>query len=301
MSHEDRLLCDKEEFIWATRLPFFFFYSLIPFFFLFILLFTPPHLLWRLFMTIMFRPKDDRNKTYAATVKAGLLRVLTSPQPQCVKLVGYFQSSDLCLEALKRLWRPSLLAAYPSRLTFHPQDISIYFRCSSHYHAHSFQHLTRILAHTSYHHVYLFASPTCPSIKSMRDEAVMKKFLLKVNATVWKSDDKSDASVSFLHDFVGLMTSPRLILPSSTWAMWAGFLGDATEIHVDPTHHRLMGSKAPQYIYHSEKLNLYYGTMAQSSGNQIEYAYRYDNSTSDDCSVLRNRSTDALSTSSGYR
>jgi hypothetical protein len=63
----------------------------------------------------------------------------------------------------------------------------------------------------------------------------------------------------------------QLILPLSSWAFWAGLLSNATEIHVNsPPHHPVMPHR-PQYIYHSDRWNAYFGRY-NSSLNDIEYA-----------------------------
>lgn len=73
-----------------------------------------------------------------------------------------------------------------------------------------------------------------------------------------------------LHDLAGLVLSKKLVLPSSSWAFWAGFLSNATEVHVNapPIHHLLPNSN---YIYHHEKGRLFYGRYNVTTGD-IDYA-----------------------------
>ena len=61
-----------------------------------------------------------------------------------------------------------------------------------------------------------------------------------------------------------------MILPDSSWAVWAGILSNATEIHVDiPLIHPIVNNNNnnndnhnnnPSYIYHNERDGLYFGT-----------------------------------------
>ncbi len=50
----------------------------------------------------------------------------------------------------------------------------------------------------------------------------------------------------------------QLILPHSTWSMWAGVLSDAEEIHVTVEAHPLRPNST-KYVYHSEWKSLYFG------------------------------------------
>lgn len=57
----------------------------------------------------------------------------------------------------------------------------------------------------------------------------------------------------------------------SSWAFWAGFLSNASEIHVNaPPIHPLMTEG--NYIYHHEKAKLFFGRYNSSTGD-IDYAY----------------------------
>ena len=62
----------------------------------------------------------------------------------------------------------------------------------------------------------------------------------------------------------------------STWAYWAGLLSRAREIHVDTDHSELMGPRRPQYVYHNERLGLYFGRY-NAAGDDVDYKYDYRN------------------------
>ena len=49
-----------------------------------------------------------------------------------------------------------------------------------------------------------------------------------------------------------------MILPHSTWAIWAGVLSDAEEIHVNIEYHPMRPNNK-NYWYHSEKWKRYFG------------------------------------------
>jgi hypothetical protein len=72
------------------------------------------------------------------------------------------------------------------------------------------------------------------------------------------------------------MSSPRLILPHSSWAFWAGVLSNATEIHVDPTYHKGMGIAHPQYVYHNYRRALYYGKYQRTVGDEVDILYQHN-------------------------
>ena len=51
----------------------------------------------------------------------------------------------------------------------------------------------------------------------------------------------------------------QIILPASSWAQWAGFLSNSTEIHVNTPPLHMVMSEMPQYIYHDERGKRYFG------------------------------------------
>lgn len=64
----------------------------------------------------------------------------------------------------------------------------------------------------------------------------------------------------------------QLILSQSSWAHWAGLLSSATEIHVNaPPVHMLM-PQMPQYVYHDEAKQKYFGRYSRHEQN-IVYLY----------------------------
>ena len=64
----------------------------------------------------------------------------------------------------------------------------------------------------------------------------------------------------------------QLILPHSTWAIWAGTLSDAIEIHVGmPPYHHLVPNN-PAYIYHDEQEGNYFGFFNKRK-NAFQYRY----------------------------
>lgn len=92
----------------------------------------------------------------------------------------------------------------------------------------------------------------------------------RYNATKWPQYTGSDENLALLHDLAGLVLSKKLVLPCSSWAFWAGFLSNASEVHVNaPPLHQVL--PASNYIYHHEKARLYYGRFNHTSGD-IDYA-----------------------------
>lgn len=67
----------------------------------------------------------------------------------------------------------------------------------------------------------------------------------------------------------------QLVLPLSSWAFWAGLFSNATEIHVNaPPLHPLMDQR-PEYIYHSDRGNVFFGRYNRTT-NTVEYALTGD-------------------------
>lgn len=73
--------------------------------------------------------------------------------------------------------------------------------------------------------------------------------------------------------FISFLSCLQLILPESSWAYWAGLLSNATEIHVNaPPRHRVMFDM-PQYVYHDDMQQMYFGRY-NSTVNDIVYDMR---------------------------
>lgn len=96
-------------------------------------------------------------------------------------------------------------------------------------------------------------------------------------AVKWQHKGDADLIESFMHDFTGMMSAPRLILSPSSWAFWAGLFSNATEIHVDTKYHRNMGIDHPEYVYHMESKQLYYGSLqvVDKSSGEIDIVYQH--------------------------
>ena len=160
---------------------------------------------------------------------------------------------------------------------FHPTDISIYVRCEpwhKRYAMNSPEYYQNILNRTVYNDVWLFLDPKCPKLLDKPQNAMHQTlfYLLYVlKGKVWKPDPGYDAD-SLVADFVGLATSPRIIVPhGSTWAFWAALLGNASEVHVDASNHQYMGSSMRRYVYHNEETKSYYGKAMMD--DSISYKY----------------------------
>lgn len=110
------------------------------------------------------RKTDFSNKTLMSSFPQQMHDLINDASPRCIKLVGFYQNLPLCNNEVKDLWAARLLAAVQ---TAHPDDypgendISIYLRCSRHYHRHSKYWYEAILNRTSFEHVWLFQSPEC--------------------------------------------------------------------------------------------------------------------------------------------
>jgi hypothetical protein len=152
---------------------------------------------------------------------------------------------------------------------FSYDDVSIYIRCVGHHYPYSsVQHYQTILGNMTYNKLWLFLDPGCqmnnPLITFLRAD---------LNATIWNHNEQFDLD-PLSGDFVGLVSSPRLMLPpGSTWAFWAGVLSDAHEVHVlDVVEgsrlivQRPLGLDMPQYVYHSDKLKSYFGRLIADEG-----------------------------------
>ncbi len=81
--------------------------------------------------------------------------------------------------------------------------------------------------------------------------------------------DYHESWVTSFH-FISFLSCLQLILPESSWAYWAGLLSNATEIHVNaPPQHRVMFDM-PQYVYHDDMQQMYFGRY-NSTVNDIVY------------------------------
>eukprot|EP01039_Chlorochromonas_danica_P005709 gene5709-6293_t len=224
------------------------------------------------------RPIDWKNRNYTSTFRERLVDLLTDPRPRCLRLLGYFQNLPLCANDARRLWTSRLL----TNVTTFPgeDDLSVYLRCvPRHYHFNSKAFYEAVLTRVSYKRLWLFLAPECPSKlgdNPARDgptSAVLRLLYSQYNATRWPQTQSSDENAALLHDLGGLILSKKLILPVSSWAFWAGFLSNASEIHVNaPPLHAVMaqGDDPGRYIYHSERARLYHGRYNTSSGD-IDY------------------------------
>eukprot|EP01038_Epipyxis_sp_PR26KG_P004163 gene4163-5927_t len=223
------------------------------------------------------RPVDWRDRNYSSNFKPTLYGLLTDKKIRCLKMVGYFQNLPLCIEDARSLWTPRMFANFTNKPG--KNDISIYLRClPRHYHFNDKHFYESILNHTTFDRVWLFQSPTCPTKLSGSPEkdglvaSVVRLLTVQYNATRWPQINSQDETDILLQDLAGLAQSSKLILPSSSWAYWAGLFSNATEIHVNaPPYHQLMYGKS-QYIYHNEKEKKFYGYYNATS-NDIEYQY----------------------------
>jgi hypothetical protein len=73
-----------------------------------------------------------------------------------------------------------------------------------------------------------------------------------------------------LHDLAALTRSKKIILPVSSWAYWAGFFSNASEIHVNAPPHHLLMTSVPNYVYHNQKEKKFFGKYSNTS-KDIEY------------------------------
>lgn len=102
---------------------------------------------------------------------------------------------------------------------------------------------------------------------------VLRYFKVDANATVWDWH-KEDFSLEQLIDEMALLAlAPKLVLPASTWAYWAGQLSVADEIHVDELYYppRMnAGGRSSQFVYHNERDGQYFGSVNQQG--VVEYS-----------------------------
>eukprot|EP01040_Poterioochromonas_malhamensis_P010642 gene10640-11588_t len=211
------------------------------------------------------RPVDWRDRNYSTNFRHNLHTLLADPRPRCLKLIGYFQNLPLCDDDVRNLWTDRLLGNF----TLRPgeNDLSIYLRClPRHYHFNDKHFYETILNNTHFDHIWLFMAPECPTklsnnpAKDGAVAAVVRLLTERYNATRWHQYPGADDTTALLHDLAGLTSSKKLILPLSSWAFWAGLLSNASEIHVNsPPLHPLMDTR-PQYIYHSDRGNAYFGS-----------------------------------------
>lgn len=224
------------------------------------------------------RPEDVKhNASYRDAAARNTIALLTDPAPRCIKLLGFFISLPLCREMASSLWRAPVMRWSRSN-PFAPGDVAVYLRClPRHYHFHGAQYYRRVLnqSHMSFSRVWLLLSPACPKRldrnprKDGPISAVLRFFLEELNATLW-SWHAEDFSVEMLLDEMALLAlAPKLVLPPSTWAFWAGTLSNASEIHVDSSHFAEMGSARSQFVYHNERLQLHFG---RYHGDELNYA-----------------------------
>mmetsp|Transcript_19155 Transcript_19155/g.26378 ORF Transcript_19155/g.26378 Transcript_19155/m.26378 type:complete len:426 (+) Transcript_19155:24-1301(+) len=228
------------------------------------------------------RPVDWRSKNYTSHFRSNLFNLLSDPKPRCLKLLGYFQNLPLCAEDARSLWTPGMFTNYTQRPG--PNDISIYLRCMPrHYYFNDKHFYDVILSHTPHDKVWLFQAPECPSkidpnpAKDGLVTSVLRLLYGKYNASRWPAYRGSEETGPLLHDLAGLAQSNKMILPVSSWAHWAGLLSNASEIHVNaPPHHAIM-EDMPQYIYHSEKTNKYFGRFDNKTRDvEFEANKQYD-------------------------
>jgi hypothetical protein len=211
------------------------------------------------------RPRDKRDKAYMGSFKSNLLSILHDPKPRCLKFIGYFQDSALCKDDVRRLWTSRLFHTFPDSPG--PNDISLYLRClPSHYFFNSLTYYQAILNNTQHEKIWMFMSPDCPKkVAKSGGNAVHQviRYLTSIGAQRWPQlppfSFKDMHTAQLLADVAALAQSSKLVLPESSWAFWSGVLSNAQEVHVNaPRRHRLMPDM-PQYIYHQQENNMYYG------------------------------------------
>jgi hypothetical protein len=213
------------------------------------------------------RPEDIKyNNTYKSIPKAEFKALLLDDsRPRCVKLLGYFLPIHLCKSAMRALWMPRMLK-FSTVNPYGPNDIAVYLRCHpKHYHFHLVDYYRKVFQNTTHEKVWLFLSPVCPKKldpNPARDgpvTSVIRYFLTDLNATIWNKHNADFSIEQLINEMVLLALAPKLVLCASTWALWAGLLSNASEIHVDPNHFRPMGPDYPEFIYHSERYDAYHG------------------------------------------
>lgn len=214
------------------------------------------------------RPCEWRNKEYRETFISKAVDILTDRKPRCIKVLGYFQDLPLCPDDAQRLWSSRILANYSKQ---HPEeeDMSIYLRCTNHYFFNDLHYYESILNNTVFEKIWLFLAPECRTYKHAAP--LLHMIQSRFKSARWYQLSSGDGTDKLLHDLAGLIHSSKLILPSSSWAFWAGFLSNASEVHVNaPPLHPLMPDLAWKYIYHNQKRREYFGKYNISTG-QIEY------------------------------
>lgn len=111
-----------------------------------------------------------------------------SPFNRCLKMVGYFQNYPLCAEDTRKLWTTKMFQNFTSKPG--PNDLSIYLRClPRHYHFNDMTYYETILSRTTFHKLWLFQAPECPtrlSSNPARDglvSSVIRMLVTKYNAS----------------------------------------------------------------------------------------------------------------------
>jgi hypothetical protein len=243
------------------------------------------------------RPRDWRNGTYTGLFKQSLYDILDDPKPRCLKFVGYFQNYPLCRDDVVRMWTTRMFQNFTVKPG--PNDLSIYLRClPRHYHFNDKLFYEVILNRTSYENIWLFQAPECPTKLNPnpnRDglvSGVIRLLTTKYHAKRWPiPPNMTDDSELLLHDLAGLSQSKKLILPVSSWAFWAGYLSNASEIHINaPPHHQVMYGLS-QYYYHHEKTREYFGRLVNVN-DSFDIVYQVELSSSG--RIIRDLATSAV-------